>query len=186
MTNVKIRRKDVLSEREIDDMITKADKLPHEYFRLRAKAISSIFRRTGKRRREVATLEMDDIMVKGKNLSITFTVVKKRKKSVSSRRREKQIPLSDKCAKYIMEYWSWMKKYHPECKYLFPRIHSVFGTGLAFYEDKHISGRHILRIIKQLNPNAWCHLFRETVGAEAVKTDPPLIGVFKAMMRLDL
>jgi hypothetical protein len=62
----------------------------------------------------------------------------------------------------------------------------VFGENLSFHDDQHISGRHILRIIKELDPQVWCHLFRETVAAEVVKSDSSLIGVFKIMMRLDL
>jgi len=186
MTNVKVERKDVISDKEFEETVAKADKLDREYFRLRAKALLGLFARTGKRRQEVGWLEPDDLAVKGDKLSVTFTVVKKRKKSVISKRREKQIPLSDPCAQYIVEYWEWMKKHHPECKYLFPSIRSMFGIDLFFHKDRHLSGRHILRIVKELNPRLWCHLFRETVGAEVVRSDQSLIGVFKVMMRLDL
>lgn len=186
MTNVKVDRKGVLSNREFQEMISKAAEIPLEYFRLRALALLTIFRRTGKRRSEVAVLEMGDLEIKEENLSLTFTVVKKRKKSVIAKRREKQIPLSDPLAQHIVNCWNWMRKNYPKSKYLFPSTRSVFGGSLAFYHDKHLSGRQILRIIKELNPKAWCHLFRETVGAEVVKNDPSLIGVFKVMMRLDL
>lgn len=186
MTNVKVDRRNVLSDAEFNDMVGRAEKLDNEYFRARAKSLLGVFRRTGKRRQEVAWLEMSDLVVKEPNLSIIFTVVKKRKKSIISKRREKQIPLSDPCAKYVLKYWNWMREHQPECKYLFPSITSAFGATLIFHKDRHLSGRHILRIIKQLNPRAWCHLFRETVGAEVVKRDPTLIGVFKVMMRLDL
>lgn len=186
MTNVKVDRKDVISDRELESTLKEADKLPKMFFILRAKALVSILGRTGKRRAEVARLEREDVKIKGDNLSLTFVLVKKRKKSVITRRREKQIPVTDPLAQCIIQHWEWMKKNHPECRYLFPQTRSVFGKTLAFYNDRHISGRHVLRIIKQLNPNAWCHLFRETVGAEVVKNDPTLIGVFKVMMRLDL
>lgn len=186
MTNVKVDRKGILSEGEFQQMLAIAEEISVEYFRLRALALLSIFRRTGKRRSEVATLERDDLAITGNNLSITFTVVKKRKKSVIAKRREKQIPLSDPLAQHIINYWNWMRINEPRCKFVFPSIRSIFGGALAFYQDKHISGRQILRIIKELNPKAWCHLFRETVGAEVVKKDPSLIGVFKVMMRLDL
>jgi len=186
MTNVKVNRKDVLSEDEIESMIKRAEQLEDDYFRLRALALVSIFYKTGKRRAEVANLEMDDLKVKGKYLSITFTVVKKRKKNVMSTRREKLLPLDDRFTKYIMDYWSYMKRNHPECRFLFPSVRSFFGESLVFYPNRHLSGRHILRIIKQLNPRAWCHLFRETMGAKIVRGDPTIMAPFKVMRRLDL
>lgn len=186
MTNVKIDRKDVIRDKEFQAMLEKARETPEEYFRLRALALLSIFRRFGKRRSEVGALECNDLTIKGENLSITFTVVKKRKKSKIAKRREKQVPLSDPLSHHIIKYWNWMRINQPRCKYLFPSTRSVFGGPLIFYENKHISGRQLLRIIKKLNPKAWCHLFRETVGAEIVKEDPSLIGVYKVMMRLDL
>jgi len=186
MTNVKVDRKTVYATDEIDSMIRRADDLDNFYFKIRAKALVAIFARTGKRRLEVATVERDDVKVRGGNVSITFMVVKKRKKTVFAKRREKQIPLMDDYAKYILRYSEWMNTHHSYCKYFFPSVKSVFGTGLSFYEDKHLSGRQILRIIKQLNPRGWCHLFRETAGAEIVRADPSIIGVFKVQRRLDL
>jgi len=169
-TNAKVDRKDVLSTQEIEAMFKKADQLKHEYFRLRAKALVSIFR-TGKRRAEVATLEKTDIKTREGFLEITFTVVKKRKKKVLSTRRTKKFRLSSQYAKHILAYLAYLKRRYPKCKFLFPRLQSVFGQAFFLYEDKHLSGRQILRIIKQLDPNAWCHLFRETRGAEIVKGD---------------
>jgi len=186
MTNVKVQRKDVLSEEEIEDMIKRAQQIENEYFRLRALALISIFYKTGKRRAEVACLEVDDLKIKGKYLSVTFTVVKKRKKNVMSVRREKLLPLNDRFTQYIIDYWMWMRKHHPECHYLFPSIKCVFGGAYVFSRDRHLSGRHVLRIIKMLNPQAWCHLFRETMGAKIVRSDPTIIAPFKVMRRLDL
>lgn len=191
MTNAKVERKDVLSEQEIETMIQRADKLKPEYFRLRAKALVAIFR-SGKRRAEVATLEKSDLRVEGQFLYITFTTVKKRKKKVLATRRTKRFPLESHFAQFILEYSSWMQKHHPECRYLFPSITSVFGVGLAFNKERHLSGRQILRIIKQLNPKAWCHLFRETRGAEVVRADEKRLGeaslltVYRVKRALDL
>lgn len=191
MTNAKVQRKDVLSDREIEAMIVKADRLKPEYFRLRAKALVALFI-TGKRRAEVATLEKTDLKIEEKFLYITFTVVKKRKKKVLSTRRTKRFPITSKYAHYIMKYQAYMKKHHPKCQYLFPSTHSIFGSALAFYKNKHISGRQILRIIKQLNPKAWPHLFRETRGAEVVRADErkrgeaSLMTVYRVKRALDL
>lgn len=191
MTNVKVERKDVLSQKEIDVMLAKADKLKPKYFSLRAKALVALGK-TGKRRAEVASLELTDLQVEGEWLYITFTVVKKRKKNVLATRRTKRFPLSSEYAQYIMQYLNYMKQNHPECKYLFPSTHSVFGQTIAFYKDKHLSGRQLLRIIKQLNPKAWFHLFRETRGADIVKADErkhgeaSILTVYRVKRALDL
>jgi len=195
MTNVnkklKASRKDVLSPQEVDLMLRKANKVKLEYFRLRAKAIVGLFK-TGKRRAEVAALEVADLKVQGDFLYIAFTVVKKRKKTVLALQRTKRFPLSSPHARRILAYWNHMKKVYPKCKYLFPSVTSVFGQAFIMHEDKHLSGRQILRIIKQLNPRAWCHLFRETRGAEVVRADEKRLGeasimtVYRVKHALDL
>lgn len=186
MTNAKVQRKTVLSGAEIDEMMNRADQLKHEYFKLRAKAIVAILARTGKRREEVATLQMNDLRIEGNMLSLMFSVGKKRLKSALATAREKQISLRDRYAVFILDYYEYMNMNHPYCKFLFPSVKSVFGVGLAFSKDKHLSGRQVLRIIKALNPRAWCHLFRETQGAKIARGDPSIVGVFKIMRRLDL
>jgi len=191
MTNVKVERKDVLSQKEIDNMLKRADKLKPQYFALRAKAIVGLGK-TGKRRAEVASLEVSDLKVEEGFLYITFTVVKKRKKNVLATRRTKRFSLGSKYAQYIMEYLEYMKQHHAECKYLFPSTHNIFGVSVSFSKDKHLSGRHLLRIVKQLNPKAWFHLFRETRGAEVVRADERKHGqagletIFRVKRALDL
>lgn len=191
MTNVKTQRKDVLSDNEVDIMLERAAQLPTEHYRLRAKALVSLFR-SGKRRAEVASLEMTDLDINSHFLYVTFTTVKKRKKSILATRRRKRYPLESHYAKHILEYWEWMKRHHPECKFLFPASRVVFGVNYHLSRDRHLSGRQVLRVIKDLNPNAWCHLFRETRGAEVVKRDErdkgqaDLFTVYKVKQALDL
>lgn len=191
MTNVKVDRKGVLSQKEIENMLKVADKLKPLYFALRAKAIVGLGK-TGKRRAEVVGLEMNDLKVEEGFLYITFTVVKKRKKNVLATRRTKRFSLESRYAQYIVEYWNHMKHHHPECKYLFPSTHNIFGVSVGFSKDKHLSGRHLLRIVKQLNPKAWFHLFRETRGAEVVRADERKHGqagletIFRVKRALDL
>ena len=43
-----------------------------------------------------------------------------------------------------------------------------------------------MRIIKEVDSQAWVHLFRETMGAEIVRADPTIMAAFKVMKRLDL
>lgn len=194
MTNVRgvtQERKGVLSTREVDEMLKEADNIKSMYFSLRAKALISIFK-TGKRRASVAALEVADLEKKGDYLYITFTVVKKRKKDILSRRRTKRFKLSSRYAQNILAYLDYLQTHHSECKFMFPSIHSVFGLGYAVSEDRHLSGRQILRIVKQLNPKAWCHLFRETRGAEIVKKDESekgeasILTVYRVKRALDL
>jgi len=189
MTNPKIQRKDVISDEEFKWMLERVEEAdyPFEYYRMRDKAILCILRRTGKRRREVASLEISDLAVKGRYLSITFTVRKKRRKNILSLQREKLLSLKDPLVQPILEYWSWMKKNNPECRYLFPRtFYSPLTKTFTLDRNHHLSGRQILRIVKRANPRAWCHLFRETVGAEIVRKDPSIMAPFKVMRRLDL
>lgn len=191
MTNVKVQRKGVYSREEIDTMLEKADSLKTLYFRLRAKALMGLFK-TGKRREEVGSLEMTDLKIEKGYLYVTFTVVKKRKKSVFMTQRTKRFPLESEWAQYIIKYWQHMKEFHSDCQFLFPSVRVVFGQSYAFSKDKHLSGRQILRIIKQLNPKGWCHLFRETRGADVVRADEKrtgeasLLTLYRVQKALDL
>jgi hypothetical protein len=55
------------------------------------------------------------------------------------------------------------------------------------FEDQHLSGRQLLRLIKPLNPEAWLHLFRETKGAEIAKDKGrTLDAVYAVRETLDL
>ena len=196
MTNVRgflarVNRKDVISQKELDQMLRKADQLKPEYFKVRAKALISLFK-SGKRRGEVASLAMDDIEAKENFLYVTYTVEKKRKKDIMSLRRRKRFHIESRYAQYIMAYWNWMKQHYPESKWLFPSGHNVFGVTYVFNLSRHLHGRQILRIIQDLNPKAWCHLFRETRGAEIVKKDEDAKGeasietVYRVRRGLDL
>ena len=45
----------------------------------------------------------------------------------------------------------------------------VFGESYKIIGDKHLSGSHLLELVKQLDPTVWLHLFRETKGSEIAK-----------------
>jgi integrase len=72
-------RKTVVSEEEFREMLAKAEELKPEFFRRRAKALLCILRLTGKRRAEVAQLELDDFKVEEGFLSIRFRLLKKKR-----------------------------------------------------------------------------------------------------------
>jgi hypothetical protein len=83
-----IADRDPLTDEEIVGMLAKADKLEmgtgvlQQYFRLRAKAIVAIAKVFGKRRAEIAAIEMKGLRVEGDLLLITFKLRKKRKKGL--------------------------------------------------------------------------------------------------------
>lgn len=192
MTRVSGSRKErttVISESEFQKTLTKArnDVGVPEYYRIRDAAILCVFKLTGKRVREVSTLKQNDLDVKGENLSMTFSVMKKRKKQLLSSRREKEIPLSDPLTTYILDYRKWMSEnIGQQIEWLFPRTHYSTFTNTLTFDKKPLTTRQLLRIVQKHNPNIWCHLFRETVGAEIVRADPSIMSVWKVKRRLDL
>jgi integrase len=72
-------RKTVISEDEFREMLAKAEELKPEFFKLRAKALLCILRLTGKRRGEVAQLQLGDFKVESGFLNITFRLEKKKR-----------------------------------------------------------------------------------------------------------
>lgn len=189
VTGVRKERTSVISDSEFMDTLLKAknDETVPEYYRLRDSAILCIFRLTGKRVGEVCKLKQTDLAVKDGNLSITFTVEKKRKQQILTSRREKQIPLTDSLTSYILEYREWMQKnVGNEIEWLFPRTHYSTFTSTLTLDRKPLTTRQMLRIVQKHNPNIWCHLFRETVGAEIVRQDKSIMSVWKVKKRLDL
>jgi integrase len=177
-------RKDVIGDAEFKAMLLKASRLPY-YFELRLTALLCLLRLTGKRRGEIAKLETQDFDVQPSLIAVTFTLEKKRRGSVLSHRVTKGLPLSDPLTTPILEYLNYLKSLEPVPKFFFPSGHAVFGTGYAIDPDNQLSGRHVLSLVRQVSDMAWPHLFRETAGAEIIKNDPTIIGVFKVKQRLD-
>ncbi len=85
---------------------------------------------------------------------------------VKEEKRTKSVKLTDRYAKHIVAYKDYMQREYEDVVFLFPSGHSVFGDAYTVHVDKHLTGRHLLNIVKQLNRRAWLHLFRETKGAE--------------------
>ncbi len=101
--------------------------------------------------------------------------------------RIKNIIADNSYAKLIIEYLEFMKKKHPDSKYLFPRNIYSFGNLMMVDPNTHLSGSQLLRMIKAVDPECWCHLFRETKGAEiARKYGNDLAGITKVRDTLDL
>jgi len=178
MTNAKIQRKDVPSDKEIDSMTSKADEIKNDFFRLRAKATVALLE-TGKRRSELASLEKNDITTDTKYLYVRFTVVKKRKKNISTLQRTKKFDKDSRFAKMIIEYLDFLNKHFPNCKYIYPSGKSVFGLTYSIDPNKHLKGQEIWRIIKALNPNDWPHLHRERRAVKVIRADEARFGEAK-------
>lgn len=87
---------------------------------------------------------------------------------VKVERRTKKVNTRDKYAKMILDYLDYLEQYIPKAKFLFPSGKAVFQNYFVF-EDKHLSGRQLLRLIKPLNKKMWLHLLRETKGAEIAR-----------------
>jgi len=97
----------------------------------------------------------------------------------------KNIKLSDPLAHYITEYLEFLDGLNPIPLFLFPATKNIFGT-MIILENEGLKGRQIYNLIHALNPNAWTHLFRDSVGGSLAKADNSLTGLFTIMNRLDL
>lgn len=73
------KNRGILTTQEIEAMLSKADLIENEYFRLRVKALISIVKKFGKRRAEVSELKRSDLKKEKGYLYVTFTLRKKHK-----------------------------------------------------------------------------------------------------------
>jgi len=182
----RVERKEVISDEEFVVMMQKAETIPEEFYRLRTKALLCIFRLTGKRRSEVARLEVSDFKIEEGFLHVTFTLSKKRKKIPITKRSTKSIPLTDPLTKPIIEYLEYLLDLDPQPKYFFPQTKRLWGQEFVINSNQRISGRQVFNLVRKVSDRVWCHLFRETVASDVVKRDPTIIGAFKVQRRLDL
>lgn len=197
MTNANNKHREVIELDELNDTLSNAKKIESEYDRLRTLALIIIFYLTGKRVSEVAILKVSDLKISKSKIVILFTLSKKRKKTKqpdgtykSIRKYEtsrKALDRSNTLTQYVVDYYRYLSKHHKDCVYLFPSTINFFGTSKIFRKDNHLSRSQIWRIIKKVNPNIWCHLFRETVGAKIAEANGmTLESVYKIKLRLDL
>jgi integrase len=106
---------------------------------------------------------------------------------VKEEKRTKSVDVNDKYAQLILDYLEYLSEHYPEAKYVFPSGVEVFGASYMIFEDQHLSGRQLLRLIKPLNENAGLHLFRETKGAEIARAKGrTLDAVYEVRDTLDL
>jgi integrase len=84
MTNVseRIKKRDLPTDDEIAETLAKADKIKNPYFRLRVRALIALLKKFGKRRAEIGSLRISDLVMKEGFLFVTFTLRKKHKKGL--------------------------------------------------------------------------------------------------------
>jgi integrase len=178
-------RTTVISDTEFNEALAKADKLESEYFRLRAKAVLSLFRLTGKRRGEVAQVPLGNFKTENGFLNVTFILEKKRKGNVLQKLSTKSLPLSDGLTRHIVAYLVCLNALETRPRYWLPSGRCVFGNYIILPEQ-HLTGRGVFNIVRGCTKTFWCHLFRETVAADIIRQDSSIIAAFKVQRRLDL
>lgn len=90
-SKLRIGRENIVTRSEFQQLLDRAAEIEDEFFSLRASALLCVLRLTGKRRGEIATLKVSDVRVEGQFLKITFTLLKKRKETVLTKRVTKSI-----------------------------------------------------------------------------------------------
>ncbi len=73
-------RETVIDDEELGKALAKANNIEEIYFRLRALAVLSLLRLSGKRRTEIAWIPLDNFKVENDLLNVTFTLEKKKRK----------------------------------------------------------------------------------------------------------
>jgi len=189
MTNVKVERKTVPDKEEMEAMIKYAKTIKNEYFRLRALATIA-YLMSGKRKTEIANLLVDDHKLEKNRLLVTFSAKKTRSKELFATQRTKEYSLESELAYFILDYLYFLReKVHTE--FVYPKGQSSFGSYI-FYKDEQADPKTVYRIVKEINPQSWTHLFRERKAVEIIREDERRFGrasietVYKIMRALDL
>jgi site-specific recombinase XerD len=73
-------RETVIDDNELGRALDKAKSIDNEYFRLRALAVLSLLRLSGKRRTEISWIPLDNFKVENDLLNVTFALEKKKRK----------------------------------------------------------------------------------------------------------
>jgi site-specific recombinase XerD len=182
---LRMERQKVITEEEFEEALNKAEQIPNEFLRLRAKAVLCLLRLTGKRRGEIAVLPLENFKVEKGFLNITFILEKKRKGHVLQKLSTKSVSLTHPLVRPILQYLEYLNNMKPKPKYFLPQAKSVFGY-IVINPNKHVSGRQVFNIVRECSETFWPHLFRETVASDIIRQDDSIIAAFKVQRRLDL
>jgi len=144
----------------------------------RMKCIIALLWIFGKRINEILRLKREDIWIDDRFLYVRFTVSKKR------HRREAPIPetylkkirLDHPYVPYILRWveriregyifpsWSRAKKVKVRTKYENREGKTVTGEYEYVIEGGHLTRQRVYQLLKKINPDAWLHLFRESLA----------------------
>jgi site-specific recombinase XerD len=70
-------RETVIDDNELNRALNQANAIKIDYFRLRALAVLSLLRLSGKRRTEISWVQLENFKVENDLLTVTFTLEKK-------------------------------------------------------------------------------------------------------------
>jgi integrase len=105
------RNRGILTTQEIDMMLSKADLIENEYFRLRVKALICIVKKFGKRRVEASELKRSDLKKEKGYLYVTFTIRKKHKlglfQYLKFLKKNRPLGLNKPYPELVNEWQSW-------------------------------------------------------------------------------
>lgn len=174
----------VIKDAEMTEAIENARQIKDPYFQLRAVAVLSLLRLSGKRRGEIAVIPLENF-VEQDYLEVTFILEKKRTKTNLNKTSTKRFSLDDPLTQNVIEYLDYLKTLMPTPKFWLPTGKTVFGTYII-NPDKPLSGRQVFNIVRDNSQKIWPHLNRETVGADVVKQDDSINAIFKVQQALDL
>jgi ribosomal protein L40E len=79
-SEARVNRRTVISTEEFNEALNVGGMLENEFFRLRALAILCLLRLTGKRREEIAKIQLDFVKIENNFLNITFELEKKKRR----------------------------------------------------------------------------------------------------------
>lgn len=168
MPKIKVKRSDILRKPEIDDMLEKAE---HVYMGERLQCIIALAWLFGKRINEILRLKKSDIWTEGGFLYVRFHVSKKKTRQADPIPKPflKRIRVEHPYAQYILKWISKIKDGYIFASYGKPRIIRVKSqkTGKTYEYHKpggYLSDARVKQQLKEINPNAWWHLFRESLA----------------------
>ena len=170
MPIITTERDDILRKPEIDAMLEKADE--------RLRCIIAFAWLFGKRINEILQLKRDDVWLEGEYFYARFTVSKKRARHDRAIPRPylKRIRVEHPYVQHILSWIGGIKAGYIFASYGQPRKYKVRTKyknkdgqeviGEYEYETKggYLSRTRVYQQVKAINPNAWLHLFRESLA----------------------
>lgn len=178
----------VITDSELEEALINAGKIEDCYFRLRAKAVISLIRLSGKRRGEIAMPTLENFNLSKPNgdfLEVTFTLEKKRTSMAANKTITKSFSVTDPLTVNILEYLEFLNKMDPRPRYWLPSGKESYGHHVI-YLDSHVSGRTVFNIVRSCTWKFFPHLGRESVAYDTVQKDDSITGIFAVQRALNL